>query len=208
MSRRLVHLAALILFMGGLAWSFIEARSGGAAPSSNAEITKQDQQSNSPSEGEIQDQFLALEKDKATHAAELSLQAVQLQKRGRAAAKTEEYRKRFQHSRRDLWSEVISTNWQEFQKLRVLAGKSADGTTRCTICNGFGKMDFCVLCESSGLCMGCRGTGKIADEICPNCLGNGKCYLCSGTKRMTCLFCDDGTISTNGPMPSAALPLH
>src|SRR6185369_4886925 len=129
--------------------------------------------------------------------------------RAEAASHTYEYRRQWQLVRADAWSAVLAANSQAFATLRHQSEVSPDGDAHCTICDGRGTMDFCVLCENSSKCPSCKGTGKgLRDEICPACMGVGKCYLCSGSGRMPCLYCDDGTISRKGPLPLTSLPLQ
>jgi len=74
----------------------------------------------------------------------------------------------------------------------------------CTICEGDTYLDHCLFCngDSDGVCSECKGSGEyFIGEICTSCLGSGKCFMCSGTKMMMCLVCNDGTIDL-------ALPPH
>jgi len=129
--------------------------------------------------------------------------------RDEAARNTYEARRQLQLSRADAWSSVLVTNRQAFEVLRHLAEGSPDGNAHCTICDGTGAMDYCVLCENASKCPSCKGTGKgLRDEICATCMGSGKCYLCSGTGRMACLYCDDGTVSRKGPLPPLNMPVR
>ena len=128
--------------------------------------------------------------------------------RDEASSHVYEARRQLQLSRAEAWSAVLSTNSQTFAVLRHRAEESSDGNAHCTICDGRGILGYCVLCENSGKCPSCKGTGKeLRGEICPTCMGVGKCYLCSGTGRMPCLYCDDGTLSRKGPLPPSSLPL-
>jgi len=127
----------------------------------------------------------------------------------KAASHTHEARRQWQLARADAWSSFLSVNSQAFANLRRQSEVSPDGNAHCTICDGHGTLGFCVLCENSSKCPSCKGTGKgLGDEICPTCIGGGKCYLCSGSGRMPCLYCDDGTISRKGPLPLRSLPLQ
>lgn len=140
---------------------------------------------------------------------ELSHLEAEQHRRNRAAEQMNSYRRDLQISSRERWSSMLSTNWQTYRILRGRAAESPTGETSCTLCNGRGTLGFCVLCsDHNGKCVTCNGTGKLsADELCPTCLGSGKCYLCLGTGRMTCAFCDDGTISIKGPTPPAMMPV-
>jgi DnaJ-class molecular chaperone len=130
-------------------------------------------------------------------------------KRQRAAEKMEEFRKDLQFAKASAWSAVLVKNWQAFKALRQKAAASPHGQTPCTLCDGTGHMDHCVLCHDSGKCPTCGGTGKAAhEEYCPTCQGKGSCYLCRGSKGMTCPFCDDGTVDVKGPVPPGMPPLN
>jgi hypothetical protein len=130
--------------------------------------------------------------------------------RAQADAKMDQTRGWLQRDKRDAWTELISTNREAFLALRDKARHSTNGATACTICDGRGRLAFCILCNhNDGKCVTCGGTGKASgEEICPTCLGSGKCYLCMGTGRMTCPFCDDGMIRRNGPQPAQVMPLR
>jgi CheY-like chemotaxis protein len=209
MDRRF-HLVALITFLCGLTCWWLFADHGSAVTaSSNAPMTEPTEQPQKLSEEETQRQFEALERDKQTYAANLSRQEAERQKRDQAAARTAEVREQLQYARQASWSQVLSTNWQVYQDLRTRASASHGGTTHCTICNGVGQMDFCILCEGSGKCPTCGGAGKLSNgELCSNCLGNRKCYLCGGTGKMVCPFCDDGVVYKKLPLPPNLLPTY
>jgi len=139
----------------------------------------------------------------------LALLEVERSKRQRAGAKMEESRKELQFAASSAWIAVLTNHWQEFKALRQKAAVSPHGRTPCTLCDGTGHMDFCVVCQNSGTCPTCDGTGKAKhDEYCPTCLGKAKCYFCLGSKGMTCPFCDDGTVDVKGPMPPGMLPIN
>ncbi|HZQ46935.1 MAG TPA: hypothetical protein VFC07_07990 [Verrucomicrobiae bacterium] len=130
-------------------------------------------------------------------------------RRMRAARYMESERATFQLNWHARWSAVLSSNWPAFQRLRLEAKHSHNKHIPCTICDGRGRMDFCILCLNSGQCVACRGAGKlISGDYCPVCGGSGKCYLCGGIGKMTCPFCDDGEIYANGALPPKLMPLH
>lgn len=107
------------------------------------------------------------------------------------------------------WAALINSNLAVFQDLRGLAAHSHGNETHCTICDGVGRMHFCILCDhNDGKCLTCRGTGRYLGNTCPTCRGTGKCYLCSGTGKMGCPFCDDGTIYANAPFPPRQFPVR
>ncbi len=111
--------------------------------------------------------------------------------------------------RQTAWNSILSTNWDAFQALRRKAAQSPHHETPCTICDGHGFMDPCVLChDPQGKCQTCAGAGKRFGETCATCLGNGKCFLCYGGGKMPCVFCDDGQLSSTGPVPRKEMPVH
>jgi hypothetical protein len=128
--------------------------------------------------------------------------------RARAAAQTETVRLNLRDSHQQAWTALRTNNWQTFQALRKTAATSKDQQTRCTICDGEGYFDHCILClHNDGKCLTCQGTGRVSGaEYCPNCLGSGKCFLCAGRGKMACLFCDDGIISLKNPLPPEKMP--
>jgi hypothetical protein len=134
---------------------------------------------------------------------ELVAMELEMAKRDRAAQQMATSRRQAQMVTMMAWSSVIKTNYPAFLALRHKAASSPDGTTPCTICDGFSYMP-CVMCSHrDGKCITCKGTGKRAGgEYCPSCSGDGKCYLCTGSGKMFCPFCDDGMIDVKWPMPT------
>ncbi len=129
--------------------------------------------------------------------------------RAEAAKHTYEARCRLQFAKSAAWSNVLATNKPTFEWLRHQADQSPSQSAQCTICNGSGTFAFCILCDNSGKCPSCKGRGVgNYSEICPTCLGVGKCFLCAGSGRMTCHYCDDGTISRRLPPPPTSLPVR
>ena len=130
--------------------------------------------------------------------------------RDRATANMQEARIVLRLQKNSAWIDMLTANWQAFQTLRRHAVESPTGETPCTLCDGTGSMEFCVLCEHDhGKCLTCGGTGRTpSGGYCPSCLGKGKCYLCGGTGKMTCPFCDDGIVSLKLPPPPATMPLE
>jgi CheY-like chemotaxis protein len=112
-----------------------------------------------------------------------------------------------QRARALAWSTILATNWPAYLALKQQAAASSSKTAPCTICDGRGLMTFCVLCDHSGKCIQCGGSGRTFGDPCPACRGTGKCYLCFGTGKMPCLFCDDGTVYLKGPAPRAQMPI-
>jgi hypothetical protein len=131
------------------------------------------------------------------------------ERRAQAAKLSHEVRERLLMIHQKTWATVISTNRETFAKLRYAAAHSVTGQSQCTICDGKGVLDYCILCQNTGKCPTCKGTGKLEhDDLCPTCLGTGKCYLCFGNGKMTCPFCDDGIVSAKGPPPPQFMPLN
>jgi CheY-like chemotaxis protein len=113
-----------------------------------------------------------------------------------------------QTSEQQAWSEVLKTNWQAYLSLKTAAINATNHTAPCTICNGRGSMDFCIICKGSGACLVCGGSGRGAfGQRCAACRGTGKCYLCRGSAKMPCLFCDDGLVYAKAKPPPAQMPV-
>lgn len=119
-----------------------------------------------------------------------------------AKAKTTEFRRQLELNTSGAWSALVGKHMAAFLELRRLAGRSASKTERCTICEGHGRLDSCILCNGTGKCPTCHGTGRFGAEICPTCLGRGKCFFCFGSGSMPCPFCDDGLVYANQPKPT------
>jgi hypothetical protein len=135
------------------------------------------------------------------------------QQRERAAAKTPEFRARLQLAKRSAWQEVVEAHRKEFEALRAESAQAPDKYVRCTICDGKGVLDLCVLCENTGKCPTCHGTGKYLDEVCPTCQGSGKCFLCLGSGKMPCPFSQSLTrmkevIAPDTPDPAVDFPIN
>jgi hypothetical protein len=130
-------------------------------------------------------------------------------RRSKAAELTQPVRAQLRVAHQNAWAAIISSNQQTYSKLLYEAAHSKTGRVPCTICAGTGDLDSCILCQGTGKCPTCGGTGKVEhDDCCPTCLGTGKCYLCAGKGKMTCPFCDDGVISAKGTPPSKGMPLN
>jgi hypothetical protein len=141
---------------------------------------------------------------------ELSVLEGQQQLRQRAAAETQSERAGLQLAKSREWSALLASNWPAFLTLREQAAHTPTGETPCTLCDGAGYMPLCLLCgDHKGKCVTCDGKGtRLANELCPTCLGNAKCYLCFGTGKMSCPFCNDGTISVRWRMPPTSMPIE
>ncbi|MDB6067292.1 MAG: hypothetical protein JWR26_3500 [Pedosphaera sp.] len=128
--------------------------------------------------------------------------------RTRAAAQTQAVHRDLRASHQQAWAAIRKNNWQTFQALRKESATSKDQQVRCTICDGDGYFDHCILClHNDGKCITCQGTGRVfGTDYCPSCLGSGKCFLCAGRGKMACLFCDDGIISFKNPLPPEKMP--
>ncbi len=205
MHRHLFPLAVVLCF--GLAFVLTACRQGStsaseaAAKAESVPVTKQ------AGSNEI-----AYEEQTRAHVDELEKMADARQLRDQAAQKTEEARTAARLLKRDIWAEVIKTNWQTFQALRQEAARSPDKKVPCTICNAKGVVNFCVVCDHTGKCPTCDGTGKIYGDVCPACLGNSKCFHCFGSGKMPCPFCqslpDKEVITVNTPPPSNQIPIN
>ena len=126
------------------------------------------------------------------------------EKIAQAHARMPELRNQIFAARRTEWAAILENFDAEYQELRRQAKLTKHQMVDCTICGGDTYLDYCLFChgDSDGVCSECEGTGEyFIDDLCPACLGTGKCYMCSGTKIMMCLFCDDGSIDL-------ALPPH
>ena len=187
-------------------WWSLGRNPGAAAPEAPAVSAGLNQPAATVSDSERQIQFDQLEQEKQAYADEISRRDSLREKRQRAGARTEGFRKQLQFSRSDAWAKMIASNAPAYEKIRAAA--ASNGSAPCTLCNGRGTMSFCVLCGSSGQCPSCNGTGQFEGNLCPACLGSGKCYLCVGKGRMICPFCDDGEVGVKAPLPPQSLPLH
>lgn len=132
--------------------------------------------------------------------------------REQAAEKMHEARAKLQFYKHRDWTEVIQAHRQEFKALREAAVQWPLKKIPCTICDAKGVLDLCVVCEHTGKCPTCRGTGKNFDEICAACSGSGKCFLCSGSGKMPCPFCQSSPlwmelITAGTPDPAAEIPI-
>lgn len=143
------------------------------------------------------------------------LEKMELAKRQReeAAEKTRQLRAQLQLAKRSAWRQVIEAHRKEFEGLRAASAQAPDQILRCSICDGQGVLDLCVLCEHTGKCPSCHGTGKYWDGICPTCLGTGKCFLCIGTGKMPCPFSQSlprikEVITPDTPDPSDEIPIN
>jgi len=175
-------------------------------PKASAVSAAMNQPAATVSDAERQRQFDQLEQEKQTYADEISRRDSLREKRQRAGARTEGFRKQLQFSHSDAWAKMIASNAPAYEKMRAAA--AIYGSAPCTLCSGRGTMGFCVLCGNSGRCPSCNGTGQFEGDFCPACLGSGKCYLCVGKGRMICPFCDDGEVGSKAPLPPQSLPLH
>ena len=107
-------------------------------------------------------------------------------------------------SKSEEWNHILEKHDSEYQQLKKLAEHAEHQMIDCTICGGDTYLDYCIFCQedSNGRCSECEGTGGLViGQVCSACLGTGECFMCSGTKMMMCLFCDDGSVDL-------ALPPH
>jgi DnaJ-class molecular chaperone len=122
------------------------------------------------------------------HVKELEKMALEKRRRDQAAEKMHEARAKLQFYKHREWTEVIQTHRKTFEALRQEAAQSPNKKVPCTICDAKGILDLCVVCDHTGKCPTCRGTGKVFGDTCPTCLGSGKCFLCFGSGKMPCPF--------------------
>lgn len=141
-------------------------------------------------------------------AKELEKMALEKRQRSQAAEKTHDARAQLQFYKHSAWTKVILTNWPKFEALRAAAAESPDKMVPCTICDAKGVLDLCVVCDHTGKCPTCHGTGKLFGEVCPTCVGSGKCFLCHGSGKMPCPFCLDGMITPETPDPPTEIPIN
>lgn len=143
------------------------------------------------------------------------LEKMELEKRQRdeAAARMHQARAEVQLYRHNAWTKVIQDRYPEFQALREKAAQTTDKKVPCAICDARGVLDLCVVCDHTGKCPTCKGTGKVLNGVCPTCVGTGKCFLCFGLGKMPCPFCQSlpkarETITPRTPDPPADLPIE
>jgi len=106
--------------------------------------------------------------------------------------------------------QLIDTNLPTFEAQRILALQEDDKELRCVFCDGDALLDFCVVCNSTGLCPTCQGVGRERfepEKPCFTCEGRTSCFYCAGRKKMKCVFCENGRITTITPWPSYRLEL-
>jgi len=126
-----------------------------------------------------------------------------------AAEKTRQSRADIQRFRHRAWMEVIETYQPEFEILRAAAANSPSKKVPCAICGARGILDLCVVCDHTGKCPTCKGTGKADDGgVCPTCLGSGKCFLCRGSGKMDCPFCQSSPLMKEVITPATPDPLR
>lgn len=197
------RLALLLIFC--LAWYAWQNRNN-PAPASNraASVKARTPQASVPHDAE------AYEQEVRAGLEALARMEVEKEKRDLAASKSLTVRTQLQAACQNSWLEVLATNEPAFQALREMAKRSPNEETPCTLCDGKGSIHFCLVCRNSrGICEGCSGAGHSAfGAPCPACLGTRKCFNCFGSGKMLCPFCNDGTISAKGPLPSRTMPVH
>ncbi|MEK0450499.1 MAG: hypothetical protein RL088_2767, partial [Verrucomicrobiota bacterium] len=134
------------------------------------------------------------------------------QREARAAEKTLEARTKLQLLKGPAWREIVAENMEKFEALRAKAAQSPDKSVPCSICDARGVLEVCVICDRSGKCPTCQGTGTSFNDVCPTCQKGGKCFLCSGSGKMPCPFCQSSSLSMEAitpttPVPSTDIPL-
>lgn len=106
------------------------------------------------------------------------------------------------------WTALLNSNREGFSLLIHQASVSPVHAAHCTLCDGTGMLNTCVLCGHTGKCVRCEGSGFLLGEYCPACIGTGKCRFCFGTGKMPCPFCDDGAIEAKTPFPPSLPSVH
>ena len=164
---------------------------------------------------EIQNEFQELVKYNGRRDIERQTKLVEMtdrkMKREMAIAKKLAFRTALSASKQIVWNQILMTNSTEFYALRKIAARTPGGVTPCTLCDGEGYMDECIVCKNSdGKCVTCYGTGTLNNgkDICPTCIGSKNCYFCNGFKKMLCPFCDDGMIDIQVPLPPEFPPTN
>ena len=144
---------------------------------------------------------------------ELEKMALKKRQQDEAAKSTHKMRAQLQFYKYSAWRKVIDDRRPVFENLREQAAHSPNKMVPCTICDGNGVLDLCVVCDHTGKCPSCRGTGVYFGEVCPTCVGSGKCFLCFGAGKMPCPFCqplrmkEEGLITPDTPDPLTDLPI-
>jgi hypothetical protein len=166
----------------------------------------------SPSATSQREVRLLERQDTITRVNELQKMEEAKRQRDEAAARTREFRARVQLAKHSAWQEVIEAHRKEFETLRAESSQAPDRIVPCSICDAKGVLDLCVVCDHTGKCPTCHGSGKYVDAVCPTCHGNGKCFLCIGTGNMPCPFSQSLTlikevITPATPEPPADLPI-
>lgn len=143
---------------------------------------------------------------------ELEKMEVAKRNEAHAAEKTFEARTKLQVLHGPAWRAIVAENMEKFEALRAEAAKSPDKRVPCSICDARGVLEVCVICDRSGKCPTCQGTGTVINEVCPTCQKGGKCFLCSGSGKMPCPFCQSSSLSMEAitpttPVPSSDIPI-
>ena len=113
---------------------------------------------------------------------------------------------------RNEWKmvQLVRTNMATFLAMKKAAGLRTRREVTCEICGGDQWLDLCVVCDRTGKCPTCKGTGGQLfdpDKPCPTCEGRKKCFLCAGRKKMKCNFCEAGKVSTVAQPPRTLFAL-
>lgn len=169
---------------------------------------------------DVPSEALALEvvsnvKPEDAHERVVKLESMVQGKRQQAesAEKTRQARSQIQFVKRRAWAEVINANRQTFEELRKRSIQAPEKLVPCTICDTKGVLELCVVCDHSGKCPTCSGTGKQFGDVCATCSGRGKCFLCFGSGNMPCPFCQalplrKEVITPITPEPRAEIPIE
>lgn len=203
MSRHfIVFLAAFLVC--GLAYSLVRHPNLGASSRPVAELSRDQSNIDEDKAREAS----AEERAKEAYISKLAHMANVRDRLSTAEARTTSERRFLQLRGQAAWTALISAKREGFNKLRQQAVRSGKDVP-CTLCDGHGRLSYCPLCDHSGKCLTCNGTGRrLGGELCGACLGDGECFLCNGMGRLACPFCDDGTISLKLPLPPAKMPVE
>jgi hypothetical protein len=186
------------VLMGNLAWVLLPGcgRNSGADGKAGADA---------PTEGNEVRAYEEANREQL----EAATQREKMQQRlAEAVAHTKDYREQLQYTCGDAWAKYVSQNMKLFMSLRQQAARSPSQAAPCTICNGRGQASFCVLCKDTGKCPTCGGTGALSTgAMCPTCQGRKVCYLCHGSGKMTCAFCNDGSVAVDQSTPPDKMPI-
>lgn len=154
------------------------------------------------------DAVLAYQEENQAQLEAATKRANQQQDLAEAVERTPEFRKALQSKLHNQWSTLIHKYLPTFDDLKKQAAESDTKTVQCTICDGRGEFNSCLVCNDLGKCPTCLGKRTLSyGSVCPTCEGTGKCFFCQGSGKMACPFCDDGSVYANQPKPPYEIPI-